>query len=88
MQRKRTRSLPASLQEKKGRDTAAFQGGAFSSLPPGSKGLFSSLNVLSLRFDGVAAIEEIPETVAVLVLFSLTRVSTLSIGDEIFPFFA
>ena len=80
-----TRSLPASPQEKKGRGTAAFQGGAFSSLPPGSNGLFSSLNVLSLRFDGVAAVEEVPETIAVLVLFSLARVSTLSIGDEIFP---
>ena len=52
---------------------------AFSPCPPGSNCLFSPLNVLCLRFDGVAAIEEMPATVTVLV--------ARSVLDEIFPFF-
>ena len=74
VQTESSKELPSSPQKKKGGVTAASQGGAFSILPPGSNCLFCSLNVLSLRFSGVAA-----------VLFS--RSSTLSIvGDEIFPF--
>ena len=49
---------------------------AFSPCPPGSNCLFSPLNVLCLRFDGVAAIEEMPATVTVFV--------ARSAGDEIF----
>ena len=63
-----SKELPSSPQKKKGRVTAASQGGAFSLLPPGSNFLFCSLNVLSLRFSGVAAVEEMPATVTVLFL--------------------
>ena len=70
--------------EKESRVTAAFQGGAFSPFPPGSNWLFSSLDVLCLRFSGVvAAVEEMSASVAVLLV--LARVSPLSVGDEMFP---
>ena len=73
--------------EKESRVTAAFQGGDFSPFPPESNCLFSSLDVLCLRFSGVAAVpasvptcsvsEEISASVAVLF--------ARSVGDEIFP---
>ena len=64
--------------EKESRVTAAFQGGAFSLLPPGSNCLLCSLNVLCLRFDEVAVVEEMSAVVFVLV--------ARSVVDEIFPF--
>ena len=57
----------SSLQEKD-KITAAFQSGAFSPFPPGSNCLFSSLVVLSLGFDGVAAVS--------------ARAPTCSVGEE------
>ena len=66
-QTENNKELPSSPPKKKGRVTAASQDGAFSLCPPGSNCLFSSLNVLSLRYHGVAAVEEMPATVPVLV---------------------
>ena len=67
--------------EKESRVTAAFQGGAFFPFPPGSNCLFCSLDVLRLRFSGVAAAEEMSS----IVFVSFARLSTLSVvGDEIF----
>ena len=78
---------------KKRRVTAAFQGGAFSPFPPGSNCLFCSLDVLCLRFAGVADVpasvptcsvgEEMSANVAVLLV--LARVSTHSVGEEMLP---
>ena len=63
IQRQETRSKSTSLpwpkaptRKKKDKITAAFQSGAFSSFPPRSNCLFSSLVVLSLSFAGVAAV--------------------------------
>ena len=73
-----SKKTPSFSPEKEGRVTAAFQGGAFSLLPPGSNCLFCSLNVSSLRLSGVAAVEEMPAIVTVL----FSRL----VLDEIFPF--
>ena len=77
-QTENSKKPPSFSPEKEGRVTAASQGGALSLLLPGSNCLFCSLNVLCLRFDGVAAIEEMPATVTVLV--------ARSVLDEYFPF--
>ena len=85
-----------SLQKKKDKITAAFQGVGFSSFPPGSNCLISSLVVLCLGFAGVAAVparvptcsvgEEMSANVAVVVLTA--RVSTRSVvGEVCFPRF-
>ena len=80
--------------EKESRVTAAFQGSAFSPFPPGSNCLFSSLDVLCLRFAGVAAVPASVPTCSVgeemsanvVVLLVLARVSTYSVvGEKMFP---
>ena len=53
--------------EKKGRVSAAFQGGAFSPLPPGSNCLFCKLGVLRPRFSWIADVEKMSANVLVLV---------------------
>ena len=72
------RKPPSSPEKKNSRGTVAFQGGAFSPFPPGSNRLFSSLLGLWPCCRKVLS-------AVILVLFSLVRVSTLSVGDEIFP---
>ena len=66
-EQKTSKELPSSPPEKKGRVTAAFQGGAFSPLPPGSNCLLCWLGVLRLRFSWIAAVEKMSAKVLVLV---------------------